>query len=250
MLTTSSDLVHLEVALRECEMALQGYIPEVTGPPVRQSLPCDGGYFIEISAQEVHIEFLYGDNNPESDVCRVPLALYQSLLLDYYYHLKGPVTYPNGQIKMTGVSDNYLRYGMWIEYYENGRKKSEGEYFNSQKVGTWRYYYENGLQSGVEHYNNHGLNNGKWEYWYENGNIKAQHNFKDGTYSGDHKYWYPSGTLQRHHRYGENNYYAEGEQVEWHENGKRKSVFVVKDKKTVEYRNYDMQGNLINRTPG
>lgn len=248
LLTTSNDLVHLEVALRECELALLGKVEELSGPHIRQSLPCYEGYNIDIVGQEVVIEFLYGEKYPQTEECRVPLSLYQSLLLDYYYHVKGPETFPNGNMKMTGRMENYLRYGLWTEYYENGRKKSEGEYVNSQKVGTWRYFYENGRMSGIEYYDEGGYNTGTWEYWYENGKKKSEHNFKYGSYCGDNKYWYESGAIRRHHRYGGDNHYLDGEQCEWYENGNLKSVFVIQDKKTVEYRYYDEQGKLMSKS--
>lgn len=246
LLTVSKNLLEIELALRECEAYSIGKFERVDNPHIRNvGLPSAEGCEIEIIENTtVRIEFIYGQNSPEPDVCELPLFLYKSLLYDYYKSIQPDNFYSNGQIKIIGQSHNFLRFGLWTEFYSNGEIESNGEYKNSQKIGVWNYYYENDKLKAKEFYDYNGYRYGLWETWYLNGQIQSRSNFKNNEYTGEAFYWYENGQLASHIRYSENNKRHDGEHQSWHENGKLKTVTVEKNERTIEYRYYDINGNL------
>lgn len=252
LLTVSKDLLEIELALRECESYMTGRFERFDNPHIRiVGLPSAEGCTVDIINNEtVKIEFIYGQNSPEPDVCELPLFLYKALLYDYYKSIKPDNFYSNGQIRLVGQSHNFLRYGIWTEFYSNGQISSNGTYVNSQKVGDWNCYYETGQHKAVEFYDNHGYRYGLWETWYSNGQIQSQSNFKNNEHAGDSFYWYENGQLASHNRYSENNKRQDGEHQSWYENGKLKTVIVEKNERTIEYRYYDINGILQRKSTG
>ncbi|HRI01070.1 MAG TPA: hypothetical protein PK006_08465 [Saprospiraceae bacterium] len=246
LLTVSKDILRLELALRECEAQMTGRFERIDNPHVRTvGLPEAEGVTVDIINNEtVRIEFIYGQNSPDPDVCELPLFLYKALLYDYYKSIKPDNFYPNGQIQYIGQSHNFLRYGIWTEFYSNGQIKSKGEYINSQKVGKWNYYFENGQNKAIEFYDGNGYRYGLWETWHLNGQIQSRSNFKNNEYASDAFTWYENGQLASHTRYSENNKRQDGEHQSWYENGKLKTVTVEKNERTIEYRYYDINGDL------
>lgn len=246
LLTVSSDLLTIELALRECEANSLDKFERVDNPHIRiVGLPSAEGCTVDILENKtVRIEFIYGQNSPDPDICELPLFLYKALLYDYYKSITPDNFYSNGQIKVVGHSYNFLRFGLWTDYYSNGQIQSKGEYKNSQKIGEWNYYYSNGQSKATEFYDNGGYRLGNWETWYENGQLKWKSFFKNNEYSGDSFYWYENGQLASHTIYTENNKRKDGEHKTWWENGNLKTVTVEKNEKTIEYRYYDINGNL------
>jgi antitoxin component YwqK of YwqJK toxin-antitoxin module len=246
ILTVSKDLLQLELALRECEAHMLGRFERFDNPHIRiVGLPEAEGVTVDIiDNKTVRIEFIYGQNSPEPDICELPLFLYKALLYDYYNSIKPDNFYPNGQILYIGQSHNFLRYGIWTEFYSNGQVKSKGEYVNSQKVGKWICFFEKGQNKAVELYDDNGYRCGLWETWYESGQLKWKSFFKNNEYSGDSFYWYENGQLASHTIYTEKNKRKDGEHKTWWENGNLKTVTVEKNERTIEYRYYDINGNL------
>lgn len=246
LLTVSKDLLQLELALRECEAHMLGRFEKFDNPHIRIiGLPAAEGVTVDIiDNKTVRIEFIYGQNSPDPDVCELQLFLYKALLFDYYKSIKPDNFYPNGQILYVGQSHNFLRYGIWTEFYSNGKVKSKGEYVNSQKIGKWNYYFENGENKAIEIYDDNGYRYGLWETWYLNGQLKSKNTFKNNEYAGDSWDWYENGQLSGHTRYSENNKRQDGEHKSWYENGFLKTVIVEKNERTIEYRYYDINGNL------
>ncbi|WP_460472271.1 toxin-antitoxin system YwqK family antitoxin [Emticicia fontis] len=249
LLTVSKDLLRIELAIKECESHLLNRF-EKTETYLRQAgLISYEGYDINIIDNTlVRIEFFYGVDGPEIDFCEVPLFMYKALLEDYYLSIKPSNFYDNGQIRVKGQSYNYLRQGVWVEYYSNGQILSNGEYKNSCKIGTWQYYYENGALKAIEYYDGNNYREGHWETWFENGQLQSSHFFKRGQIVGDGKFWYESGQISRFTPYSEERAFADGEYKEWYENGNLKTVMVVKDGKSIQYRYYDAEGNLTKVT--
>ena len=52
--------------------------------------------------------------------------------------------YQNGSPAVRGFYRNGAESGRWKEYHENGRLAAEGYYAEGQKTGTWQYYDEQG----------------------------------------------------------------------------------------------------------
>ena len=246
LLTVSKDVLEIELALRQCENCLTGIVERVDHPHIRiVGLPSAEGCEIEILENHtVRIEFIYGQNAPEPDVCELPLSLYKSLLYDYYKSVKPDNFYPNGQIRIMGQSHNFLRMGLWTEFYANGQIQSEGHYVNSQKVKQWNYYFENGQRKAIEFYDENGYRYGLWETWYVNGQLKSRSIMKNNEFAGDSFSWYENGQMAGHTIYSENNKYQDGENKSWYENGNLKTVTVHENERTIEYRYYDSNGNL------
>jgi antitoxin component YwqK of YwqJK toxin-antitoxin module len=252
LLTVSKDLLTIELAIRECESYSLDRFERVENPHIRISgLPSAEGCTVDILENKmVRMEFIYGQNSPDPDICELPLFLYKALLYDYYKSITTDNFYSNGQIKIVGQSYNFLRFGLWTEYYSNEQIQSKGEYKNSQKIGEWNYYYEGGQRKAIEFYDNGGYRLGNWETWYENGQSKWKSFFKTNEYSGDSFYWYENGQLASHTIYSENNKLIDGEHKTWWENGNLKTVIVEKNERTIEYRYYDINGNLERKSNG
>lgn len=53
--------------------------------------------------------------------------------------------YPNGVIKLKGLSVDGKREGMWQGFFENGYKASEAEYENGVRNGDIVVFYRNGM---------------------------------------------------------------------------------------------------------
>jgi antitoxin component YwqK of YwqJK toxin-antitoxin module len=246
LLTVSKDLLQLELALRECEAHILGRFERLDNPHIRTvGLPEAEGVTVDIiNNKTVRIEFIYGQNSPNPDVCELPLFLYKALLYDYYKSIKPDNFYSNGQIRFIGQSHNFLRYSIWTEFYSNEQIKSKGEYVNSQKVGKWNYYFENGQNKAIELYDDNGNRNGLWETWYLNGQIQSRSNLENNEYAGDSFNWYENGQLSGISHYSKNNKYLDGEHSSYFENGKLKTTIVVKDEKIIEYRYYDENGKV------
>lgn len=246
LLTVTNDLLAIELALRECEAYSLNKFERVDNPHIRNSgLPSAEGCNIDIlETKIVRIEFIYGQNSPDPDICELPLFLYKALLYDFYKSIKHDNFHKNGQIRILGQSLNFLRFGLWTEFYSNGQIQTKGDYVNSQKVGEWIYYYESGQQKTIEFYDSNGYRYGLWETWYSNGQIQSKSNFKNNEYAGDYFYWYENGQLASHTRYSENNKHQDGEHKTWYENGHLKTVIVEKNERTIEYRYYDINGKL------
>jgi antitoxin component YwqK of YwqJK toxin-antitoxin module len=252
LLTVSKNLLEVELALRVCEAHALGKFERVDNPHIRNvGLPSAEGCEIDILENcKVRIEFIYGQNSPDPDVCELPLFLYKSLLYDYYKSIKPDNFYSNGQIRIIGQSHNFLRFGLWTEFYANGQIQSKGDYVNSQKVNEWNYYFENGQKKAVEFYDENGYRFGLWETWYSNGQLESKSTLKNNEYAGDSFSWYENGQLSGHTRFSENNKHLDGEHKSWYENGNLKIVTVKKNEWTIEYRYYDINGNLERQSNG
>lgn len=61
--------------------------------------------------------------------------------------------YPNGVLKISGVSVDGKRNGHWESYYENGYKWSEVEYKMGAKQGDIVVFYQNGMMRYQGRYN-------------------------------------------------------------------------------------------------
>lgn len=246
LLTVSKDIFQLELALRECELHMVGRFERFDNPHIRTvGLPAAEGVTVDILNNEVvRIEFIYGENSPDPDICELPLYLYKALLYDYYKSIKPENFFSNGQIRYLGQSHNFLRYGIWVEFYSNGQIISKGEYVNSQKVGEWNFYYEDGQHKSLEFYDSKGNRFSQWETWYPSGQLQSKSNFKNNEYAGEAYNWYANGQLAGVTHYSENNKYLDGEHSSYFESGNLKTTIVVKSERIIEYRYYDENGKV------
>ncbi len=134
-------------------------------------------------------------------------------------------TFDNGQVRHVGFYIDGDLDGEVVDYYENGRIERIGTYEKGRKCGTYQYYYE----SGQLCYETYRPKDWRMEEaqksveYFEDGNIECKE-----EYSGDYKLLYSyyfnenrdTSSINRPLDFDKQIY----EYVDFHDNGKRKSV--------------------------
>ena len=138
---------------------------------------------------------------------------------------------------------NGLEDGTMTMWGKDGIILRQGKYNNGIKEGTWKWFHLNGNISQISTYQN-GFHIGNFKSWYENGTIEKNWFFKEfltdndfenhkklKTYSFPLSLGLPINTWSEYYsngklkfQYSFNNHQKNGEEIEWDEFGKIKSI--------------------------
>jgi antitoxin component YwqK of YwqJK toxin-antitoxin module len=88
-------------------------------------------------------------------------------------------TYPNGDLKVTGLVEASQRVGLWTSYFPGGNKQSENNYALGYLNGKSVVYYPSGQIMYIGYYNN-GKPDGQWLYFDETGKMTKNISYKNG----------------------------------------------------------------------
>ena len=70
--------------------------------------------------------------------------------------------------RLSQDGSQWIRHGLFVEYYESGRVKSEGEYVDGKEEGIWRDYHANGRLAAEGVYEA-GQEEGVWRFFGDDG---------------------------------------------------------------------------------
>lgn len=92
------------------------------------------------------------------------------------------IPYETGEVhfrysrKMSPDGTEWIRDGLFQDFYKNGNVGSEGLYVNGLEEGYWKDYHENGNLAAEGNYSK-GKETGIWRYYDEDGNFEEEEDF-------------------------------------------------------------------------
>ncbi len=156
--------------------------------------------------------------------------------------------YPDGQIN---IEENYKdgkKDGFYKIFYKNGNLQFEYNFKNGRQIGSAKEFYKSGQLKSIKTDFINGVSYTKKKWW-ENGNLKETSettNIQDKI-----RYWREDGTIEsekiREHftpKKSTDFFYLKENSIQYWKNGNIKSIFLIVNNITEEFKEFYENGNL------